>query len=138
MANATLNKELKIEKRNNFYIGSFYLMFFSDGTDESKVTKIDISGLKGIPEQVYLLSIKYHAYRIGFQVYTKHPTVPAQDKMFFCGGDGSDIFDLTPYEKDGFGGYLANGGDGGDILISTVNAALGSSYSIKIKLMWKV
>jgi len=132
---STLIKRLRKTKEHNTHKATYYVSFVSEGSDESKATKIDISALEGNPEKVRLLKIKYWAYNLGFQVFTKHKSTPANDIVMFACGNGTGEFDLTEEDKKGFIG-LGGGGDGGDILLSTVNAQVESAYILKIEIMW--
>lgn len=98
----------------------------SDGTGESAVTKVDVSGLSGAPATVKIERVHYSvAGMVARLLWDADTDVTILDLQ----GDG--CFDARDY-----GGLPNNGADGvtGDIKLTTVGHTSGDSYSIILEL----
>ena len=98
----------------------------SDGTGESAVLKVDVSGLNGTPTAVKVNRIHYS---VAGMVATLLWDADTDVRMLDLAGDG--WFDFTA-----FGGLTNNGGAGvtGDILLTTTGHTSGDSYSIVLEM----
>ena len=105
------------------------LQSVSDGTGETAAVKIDKSGLvnsKGVePDNLALLEVKWNIQGFtGVNLLWDHDT---DDEMLSLSGDGS--LDFTQHgalvDPDSTGGT-------GDVLLTTVGAALGDAYQIML------
>jgi hypothetical protein len=98
----------------------------SDGTGESAVQKIDISGLTGAPTAVRILKAKWRISGMSVKVLFDHTT---DDTALILTGTGDDNY-------MSFGGIKDPGSSGGtgDILFTTVGAAANDTYSITLEL----
>jgi len=99
----------------------------SDGTGESAVSKLDISGLvlgdgTTVPSSVSLLSVQYQV--TGFNYVTLYWDHTTDDEMVVLSGNG--FFD---YEGDALVDPKS-AGDTGDVLLTTDGAIDGASYNI--------
>ena len=98
----------------------------SDGSGESAVLKVDVSTLSGAPSKVRIDRIRYNVTgmvaRLLWDATTDVTIVDLQ-------GDGV-------LECSGFGGLYNNAGTGvtGDILLTTVGATSGDSYTIILEM----
>lgn len=98
----------------------------SDGTGESAVLKVDVSGLNGAPTRVTIKTIHYSVAgmvaRLLWDADTDVTIVDLQGDGHLCCED--------------FGGLYNNGGAGvtGDILLTTVGHTSGDSYSIILEM----
>lgn len=122
MADAVTSQKLVDGPRNVVY----KFTNVSDGTGESAVLKVDVSGLSGAPERVSIERIQYDIQ--GMAVRVQWDATSDVDAVVL-GGIG--YFDFT-----GFGGLPNNAGAGvtGDILFTTVGHASGDTYSILLEL----
>jgi hypothetical protein len=99
----------------------------SDGTGESAVLKVDVSGLSGAPSRVRIKKIHYSVAgmvaRLLWDATTDVTIVDLQGDGHMC--------------LEGFGGLYNNAGTGvtGDILLTTVGHAAGDSYSIILEMV---
>lgn len=101
----------------------------SDGSGESAITKVDVSGLNGAPTKVKIERIHYDVAGMVVRLLWDADTdVTILDLQ----GDG--CFDAT-----GYGGLINNAGTGvtGDIKFTTVGASSGDSYSIILEMAKK-
>jgi len=98
----------------------------SDGTGESAVLKVDVSGLNGAPTAVKVTKVHYN---VTGMVATLLWDADTDVRMLDLAGDG--CFDFT-----GFGGLINNGGTGvtGDIMLTTTGHTSGDSYSIVLEM----
>lgn len=94
----------------------------SDGTGESAVQKVDISGLTGTPTAVKINRVIYDCSGMQVRVLFDHTT---DDTALVLSGNGE--LDFTPY-----GGLKDPASDGGtgDILFTTIGHTSGDSYTI--------
>jgi hypothetical protein len=99
----------------------------SDGTGESAVLKVDVSGLSGAPSRVRVMKIHYSVFGMVARLLWDATT---DVTMIDLQGDGH--MDLSC-----FGGLYNNGGAGvtGDILLTTVGHTAGDSYSIVLEMV---
>ena len=98
----------------------------SDGTGESAVTKIDISGLPGGPSAVKIDKVWYDIEGMQVKVLFDHT---ADDTALILSGSGQDDFNEFGGIKD-----PASAGGEGDIKFTTIDAGVNSSYSITLQL----
>ncbi len=98
----------------------------SDGTGESAVAKVDISGLTGAPTKVKINKVQYNCVGMAVKILFDHT---ADDTVLVL--DGSGKFDFTEY-----GGLKdpASAGGTGDILFTTVGHTAGDSYTICLEI----
>lgn len=99
----------------------------SDGTGESAVLKVDVSGLSGAPSRVRIDKIRYSvAGMVARLLWDATTDVTIVDLQ----GDGC-------LDCCGFGGLTNNAGTGvnGDILLTTVGASSGDSYTIILEMV---
>lgn len=96
----------------------------SDGTGESAVLKVDVSGLAGAPTAVRIDRIIAHTSGMSVNILWDATT---DVTCFVIGQDASVDMDLTK-----FGGLKNNAGAGvtGDIRFTTVGHTSGDVYSI--------
>jgi len=98
----------------------------SDGTGESAVLKVDVSALAGAPSKVRIDRIQYSvAGMVARLLWDATTDVTIVDLQ----GDGR-------LDAESYGGLTNNAGTGvtGDILLTTVGASSGDSYSIIIEM----
>lgn len=101
----------------------------SDGTGESAVTKLDISGLTapsgGAPTSVTLLEARWAVNSFNYVVLEWDHTT--NDEMLVCSGN-----DYASFE--GMGGLHDPGSTGGtgDVVLTTDGGADGASYDITL------
>lgn len=98
----------------------------SDGTGESAVTKVDISGLPGAPTAVKINRVWYNTSGMSVTVAFDHT---ANDTVLVLQGDGHMDFTAFGGMKD-----PASAGDTGDILFTTTGHTAGDSYSIVLEI----
>lgn len=98
----------------------------SDGTGESAVLKVDVSGLKGAPTRVKINKVHYS---VAGMVATLLWDADTDVRIMDLQGDGT--FDACQ-----FGGLYNNGGAGvtGDILLTTAGHTANDSYSIILEM----
>lgn len=98
----------------------------SDGTGESAVQKVDISGLQGVPTAVKINKVWYNTSGMAVKVLFDHTT---DDTVLVLQGDG--CMDFTS-----FGGLKdpASAGGTGDILFTTVGHTANDTYSIVMEI----
>lgn len=99
----------------------------SDGTGESAVLKVDVSGLNGAPTRVRVMKIHYSVAGMVARLLWDADT---DVTMIDLQGDGH--MDLSC-----FGGLYNNAGTGitGDIRLTTVGHTSGDSYSIILEMI---
>lgn len=98
----------------------------SDGTGESAVTKVDVSGLNGAPTRVKINKVHYSvAGMVATLLWDADTDVRVMDLQ----GDG--CFDASM-----FGGLINNAGTGvtGDIKLTTTGHTSGDSYTIILEM----
>jgi hypothetical protein len=97
----------------------------SDGTGESAVAKVDISGLQGAPTKVKINKVWYNTSGMSVKIAFDHTT---DDTVLILQGDG--FMDFTS-----FGGMKdpASAGDTGDIVFTTNGHTAGDTYSIVLE-----
>lgn len=95
----------------------------SDATGEAAVLKVDVSALNGAPTSVKITKIEYDIQGMSVNVLWD----ATADVTAIVLGTGQGCFDFSE-----FGGLINNAGAGvtGDILFTTIGAALNESYSI--------
>lgn len=100
----------------------------SDGTGESAVLKVDVSGLSGAPTRVRIDRIHYATSGMGVRILWDATT---DVDVFLIGPDQTGCMDFT-----GFGGLVNNAGTGvtGDIMLTTVGHTSGDVYSIILEM----
>lgn len=100
----------------------------SDGTGESAVQKIDISGLTGAPTKVKIVRVWYCVSGMSLKILFDHGT---DDTSLILQGDG--CFDFRD-----FGGAddPASTGGTGDILFTTTGHTSGDSYTVVLEVEW--
>lgn len=100
----------------------------SDGTGESKVTKVDVSALAGAPTSVKITRIWFATFGMAVQIYFD---ATADVLALLIPQDQSDCMDFRS-----FGGIGNNAGAGktGDIQFSTLGHASGDTYDIIVEL----
>ena len=100
----------------------------SDGTGESAVAKVDISGLNGTPTAVKINRVWYSVFGMVVKILFDHNT---DDFCLALQGDGYHDFRT-------FGGIPdpASAGGTGDILFTTVGHSAADSYTIIMELEW--
>lgn len=99
----------------------------SDGTNEESV-KVDVSALANSPKRVRIASIKYDVSGMGVRLqWQANENIDA----FILGNGNSQYFDFR-----NFGGIRNFAGEGvtGNILLSTIDAVAGATYSIVLEL----
>lgn len=94
----------------------------SDGTGESEITKVDISGLTGAPSAVKIRQMWWNVDGMSVNMLFDHDV---NDLVWTLSGHGHLDF------RD-FGGIPdpASTGGPGDILFTTVSHSAGDSYSV--------
>lgn len=100
----------------------------SDGTGESAVAKVDISGLTGAPTAVKILRVWYSVYGMSVSILFDHTT---DDKVLVFQGDG--CFDMRDFA--GIADPASTGGTG-DILFTTAGHTSGDTYTIILEVEW--
>lgn len=98
----------------------------SDGTGEAAVTKVDVSGLDGAPDEVSIQKIIFSTIGMGVNILFDATAdilakaLPPDDSGELC------------FKKEG--GIWNNAGTGktGDISFTTVGAAAGDEYSVTL------
>lgn len=97
----------------------------SDGTGESAVAKVDISGLTGAPTKVTIEEIWFDCVGMAVRILFDHTT---DDQMLTLAGTGH-------WDFSSFGGINdpASAGGTGDILFTTVGHTSGDTYNIILK-----
>lgn len=105
---------------------AFLFSNLSDGTGETSVQKVDISTLNGAPSKVSILRAMFNISGMTVKVSFDHTT---DDDVLYLSGVGE--IDLRE-----FGGLKdpASAGGTGDILFSTIGAALNNSYNIMLEI----
>lgn len=122
----TVNSQVIEDGPRNYVIR---LTNISDGTGESDVVKVDVSGLTGpdvgvAPDRVAIKSIDYNVQ--GFDYVTLEFDATADDEIAVLGqGVGYLPFD-PPVNNPKSSGYT------GDVLLTTSGGASGSSYDITL------
>lgn len=102
----------------------------SDGTGESAVVKLDISGLPATaPSAVRIHKIKWCIKTMSVRLLFDHTT---DDEVLVLSGDGSFEFPHKVARLDD----PASAGGSGDLLLTTVAHAANATYSILIELGW--
>ncbi len=98
----------------------------SDGTGETAVQKVDISGLTGAPTSVRIMQVWYSISGPSVRVLFDHAT---DDTAVILSGNGYLDF-------RSFGGIADPGSSGGtgDIFFTTVGAVNNDTYSIILEL----
>lgn len=98
----------------------------SDGTGESAVQKVDISGLSGTPTAVEINRVWYSTSGMSVLIAFDHTT---DDTVLLLSGDG--MIDFREY-----GGLKdpASSGGTGDIVFTTVGHTLGDTYTIVLEI----
>lgn len=99
----------------------------SDGTGESAVLKVDVSGLNGAPTAVKINKIHYDVQGMLVEILWDADT----DVVAAVLGTGQGILDYTM-----FGGLQNNAGAGvtGDIKFTTVGHSANDSYTIILEM----
>lgn len=98
----------------------------SDGTGETAVAKVDISGLPGVPTKVRINQIEYSTFGMSVSILFDHDT---DDRALVVQGDGCRDFRQWGGIHD-----PASAGGTGDILFTTNGATAGDTYSILLDL----
>lgn len=103
----------------------------SDGTGESAVTKVDVSGLSGSPSAVRIEKIEAMTHGMGVDILWDADT---DELAWNIAADVSDSFDFSD-----IGGIANDAGTGvtGDIKFTTVSHANLDRYSIVLHLVKK-
>ena len=102
----------------------------SDGTGESAVLKVDVSGLNALTGQactgVNIRRVRYNTFGMAVNLLWD-----ATADVTFAILQGDGVFDCT-----GFGGISNNSGAGktGDIVLTTVGHTLGDTYTLILEL----
>jgi hypothetical protein len=111
---------------NKRYVGCFTNT--SDGTGESAVTKVDISGLTGTPTTVTIKKVWYSV--VGMSVKIIFDKTTTDEVVLVLSGDGE--FDLS-----NVGGIPPTSTAAGtnDILFTTVGHTSGDTYTIILELV---
>jgi len=119
MADAVTSQVLVSNKTK--YVGAFTNI--SDGTGESDVTKVDISGLIGAPTKVKINEVWFAIFGMSVEITTDHT---ADDTVLTLTGTGYFNFAIP------FGGIVdpASAGGTGDVLFTTIGHAANDTYSI--------
>jgi hypothetical protein len=99
----------------------------SDGTGEAAVVKVDVSALEGAPSSVKIMKVIYSCSDMSVNLLWD----ATANVLALTLPQGSDTLDFS----EG-GAILNNAGAGvtGDILLTTVGAAAGDTYSIMLYL----
>lgn len=97
----------------------------SDGTGESAVTKVDISNLQIVPDEVRIEKVEYAIFGQELTILWDAST----DVTAMVLPAGQDKFDYSP-----IGGIPNNAGAGktGDILFTSANPDSGDTYDITL------
>ena len=100
----------------------------SDGSNEDNVVKVDVSTLANSPSRVRIACIKYDVSGMGVRLQWE---ATSNVDALILGSGNSQHFDYR-----NFGGIRNNGGEGvtGNILLSTIDAVAGATYSIVLEL----
>lgn len=100
----------------------------SDGTGESAVLKVDVSGLSGAPDRVRLDKIHFTTAGMGVRILWDATT---DVTAFVIGADQTGWLDFRE-----FGGLPNNAGTGitGDVLFTTIGHTSGDTYSIILEM----
>lgn len=100
----------------------------SDGTGESAVQKIDISGLPGAPSAVNIEQVWWTTAGMSVKILFDHTT---DDVGLIVSGNGNLKF-------DSFGGIPdpKSAGGTGDIMFTTVDHHSGDTYSIVLEVSY--
>jgi hypothetical protein len=103
----------------------------SDGTGESAVTKVDVSGLSGAPAAVRIDKIEATTHGMGVDILWDADT---DELAWNIAADIADSFDFSD-----IGGIANDAGTGvtGDIKFTTVAATSADRYSIVLHLVKK-
>ena len=109
----------------------FYLTNISDGTGESAVAKIDVSGLNTSADGdactgVRIESLSFSTVGMGVQLLWN---ATANRLAIELPANYSDSFDFSAFS--GLPNYSGSGKDG-DVLLTTVGAASGETYTLTI------
>lgn len=114
--------------RNDAYTYAIHLTNISDGTGETNVVKVDKSGLIG-PDGTEPTSLSLVSARWSMQGFT-YVTVlwdhTSDVTAMVMSGNGYENFEESDGKKD------SGSGGAGDVLLSTVGAAAGSTYDITL------
>lgn len=126
MVDAVTSQKLVDGPRNVVY--SFTNL--SDGTGESAVMKVDVSGLEGAPTEVRIDKIQYDCQGMQVEVLWDADT----DVIAAIVGPGQGCLDYKA-----FGGLINNAGAGvtGDIRFTTVGHSANDSYNIVLSMVKK-
>lgn len=108
-----------------------HLTNVSDATGETNVVKVDKSALTDAsgrePTSLKIASIRWNIQ--GF-TYVKLSTDRTADQtLMFLSGNGYDNFEAYGFLKE-----ASTTGDTGDLLLSTVGGAAGSTYDVTIEM----
>lgn len=124
MADTATSQAIFTGNKRSFY--SFTNI--SDGTGESAVQKIDISGLPGSPSAVNIASVRWTTSGMGVKILYDHTT---DDTALVLSGFGQLDF------KE-FGGIPdpASAGGTGDILFTTFDHSAGDTYSVILEVSY--
>jgi len=122
MADAVATKVLYAGTKR--YIVSFSNL--SDGTGESAVTKVDISGLTGAPTTVGVTRIRYSCQ--GMSAHLLFDKDATNELIAVCGGG-----DMLDFSQIG-GVHPTTAAGKNDILITTFGHAAGDTYFVVLEL----
>lgn len=100
----------------------------SDGTGESAVAKIDISGLTGAPTKIKINRVQYDCNGMAVKVAFDHDT---DDTVLVLSGQG--CFDFR--DCGGLHDPASTGGTG-DILFTTIGHAANDTYTVVLDVEW--
>ena len=99
----------------------------SDGTGEVAVQKVDISALNGAPSSVRIARVWYSISGMQVELLFDHTT---NDVALILNGSGMMDFRDNPIKDPG------SAGSTGDLLFTTVNAALNDTYCLVLEVVW--
>ena len=103
----------------------------SDGTGESAVTKVDISGLSGAPSKVRIAKVCFSTRTMGVDILFE---ASANQFAFHCPANYAEEFDFEAC-CGGIQPNAAAGGFVGDIKVTTIGHASGARYWIVLVLI---